>query len=134
MVRQIILGLLFSVTANAGGIMDLDELSVRVDNFLHEGRDPVIYPVPQNHRWTLQMDMSSFDTLLWRNKIISTTSPSQFESVAWNFDFGFKFTDYVEVFYSHTSTHLLDRKHSFMHRFPVEDSIALKIFIFKRDR
>ena len=72
--------------------------------------------------------------MFWNNDILSKASESQYRSVAWSFRLGFAVGKHVELGWSHTSTHELDRKSSEFARFGLENVLFLQLKWYERNR
>lgn len=68
----------------------------------------------------------------------SLTDQHQFRWVGWNYHIGLRVLSYLDVEWEHFSRHILDKEYPYKatqhQRFPVEDSINFRIYLFRRDK
>jgi hypothetical protein len=62
----------------------------------------------------------------WNNNVNAKASSSQYRSVEWDFQLGFTLGKKLELGYSHSSNHELDRKSSDFARFPLENVVYVQ--------
>lgn len=117
--------------------LELKEVSIDYKNFKmvnDKARNPLIYPDHPKEGINLNMNTDIASYLYWNNTIESLTNEGQYASVGLMTTLGIRISQDVEFGYYHHSQHLLDRHHSYMDKFPSEDAINLKIYLFKDRR
>ena len=114
----------------ADEFIDLKEMSIEYEHAIHDGRDPLVTPEPINEKLKFNIEAQLFGPLYWDSVVHSTTTPSQFRSIGWDYDFNLRVSQNINIYYHHHSQHLLDRDHTYMEGFPVHDGVGVKIFFF----
>jgi hypothetical protein len=115
-------------------IIKLDSLYVDYRNFAmvnDKNRNLLTYPEPAKEGLNLGLTTDVLGIFYWDSEVQSITTDAQYRSVALDMRFGLKVTDHLQIGYYHKSQHLLDRPSYNMPKFPVEDAIQIKFFIFK---
>lgn len=119
---------------------ELEEFSLLYNEFSSTSRHIWIDQLEDrrlNKELSLIFDIGVWNGLLfWDNKIHglmdkrrSDNRHERFRTVGWEFRFGFRPFEFLDIHYHHFSNHLLDYDWK---RFPVEDAIGAKIY-FVRD-
>ena len=70
----------------------------------------------------------------WNNAINSKASSSQYRMVQWSFLLGLSLGNAIELGWSHSSIHELDRKSSEFARFPLENVIYIQFKWYEKPR
>lgn len=122
-------------------LIELKELTVGYRDFLDGGYRPTLNGNGLENR-TLGKEVNLFMNVdfgryfFWNNRIhgasdevVGTQGKGQFRDVGWQFWLGFRPLKILTVEYEHHSQHMLD--HASPDRFPVEDSVGIKIHIFR---
>jgi hypothetical protein len=122
----------FINTANAFELMKLDEVKVEYQSYLFH-RHPLFTEGPGKESLNLGLKTDLLDIFYWDTYVHSTTDSAQYRLVGLQMVFGFRFTQYLEAEYKHHSQHLLDSTYKHM-KFPVEDSIGINLYLFRRDQ
>lgn len=123
---------LISFQAFGWQLIELDELSLKYRHFVHPGRNPIIWPEPLNDGVDINLHTSIADVFYWNSTVFSLTTPAKYEAVGLKTQLGLRLTSWLQPFFEHTSTHLLDRAHSYMPKFPVEDSVGINLILYSR--
>lgn len=127
---------LFGKYADAD-LIELNELSINYRNYAVLGdkqRNLLIYPESPKEGIDLGMKLDLLDVIYSDSKIESLTTSSQYQGVGLDTRLGIRITQSTELGIWHHSQHVLDRKQGNIGKFPSENAIELKVFIFKRDR
>lgn len=125
------LGLLMSGCHRAqAGVVDLNEVSLEYKSFLGQGRDLLLYPELHHEGMAINLGIDVLKYGFWDSQIGSLTTDAQFRAVWLDTRLGARVGP-VEAFFFHKSQHLLDRAHSFLPKFPVEDGVGLKIYLYR---
>lgn len=119
----------------------LREVSIDYRSYFPGGTDAILKTtnIPNQQldkKLDLHVNMDVLEYLYWDNMISSTTDKypnggGQFRVVGWNFRFGIRITNNIQLGYFHYSQHLLDVLGT--QHFPVEDAIQFKITIYRRE-
>lgn len=110
------------------------ETYVNARSFFSGGREPEL---PPESRANKELNLVTNTDLLtygyWDNKIWSITDQGQFRAIGYNYKLGVRLFTELYVEYEHFSKHWLDHE-PMMGGFPVQDSIGLNLFLYKRDK
>lgn len=112
-------------------VMHLRELALDYQNFIDEGRDLLLYPETHKESLAVDMKIDLLGPLYWNNLIAATTTDAQYRTVGLTSELGAHVFSRLDVFYRHTSIHLLDRAHSYLPKFPVYDAVGVRITLYK---
>jgi hypothetical protein len=121
---------LASPAAHAWDLVELGDLIVEHKQFAYAS-SPFL---PDQHPTTetnLKLNMVFFESGYIRNTIHTQTDASQYRLVGWNWEFGFRLTDYFEVGWWHFSRHQLDAQDPNFRGGWKEDGIIFRIFLLK---
>lgn len=77
------------------------------------------------------MDINKF--IYWDNFIHSAMAGSQFSTVGWEYRFGLRVTEFLEVGYYHHSQHVLDAIYP-CSGYPLIDALEIKINIYNSNQ
>lgn len=114
-------------------LLELQDASVHYRRYKDGGRDAVVYPETPKDGLLVNLDMDVLRYLYWNNTVGSIATENQYRAVWLNSKVGIRLTDLVSVQMNHKSTHVLDREHSYMSGFPVEDSVDLILTLRARE-
>jgi hypothetical protein len=137
MIIGLLLGLIVYPRLSSGSefkLIELSELSINYHNYVHPGRSLILNPEPMKEALNVFIKTDLFKYGFMDTKIMSLTTPSQYRTIALDLTLGIRIGTHFEVFYNHMSQHLLDRPHSTYDWFPVNDSIGINIFLYRRDK
>ena len=123
-------------------VLELEEASITLNQFLPGGSYPLITENGLSNRaldkeLNLNLNMSVFKYGFWDNRIHSMTDSGtngdrgQFRLIGWNFKLGVHLGKRFDIYYEHFSQHLLDAQFKWG-RFPVQDSIGIKLILYRR--
>ncbi len=125
--------ILFEFGASAD-LIKLDSLYLDYKNFKllnDKNRNLLTYPEPAKEGINLGLTTDVLSYGFWDSEVQSITTDAQYRSVALDTRLGLRLTREIEVGYAHKSQHLLDRPSYNMPKFPVEDSLEIKLYIYK---
>lgn len=114
----------------------LDEVSLDYKNFAwinDHARNSLIYPEHPKESINLNIDTTFLSYFLWNSTIESLTTDGQYRGIGLETRIGVRLSEAFDVSYYHHSQHLIDRQHSFMDRYPVEDAIEIKFYLLRKD-
>lgn len=115
-------------------LIDLNELSIQYDNYAalnDKARNALIYPDHPKEGINVNVN-TTVARFGYVDSIIETlTNSGQYASIGLNIRLGLRVTDNLEFGIHHHSQHLLDRAHSYMDKFPSEDSVQLKLYLYR---
>lgn len=129
----VLLGLVLIRTASAD-LLALDSLYVDYKNYgivNDKNRNLLTYPEPAKEGINLGLEASLLDVFYLRPIVEGTTTDAQYRGVGLDLRLGLRVSPSVEIGYYHHSQHLLDRASATLPRYPVEDAIELKIFLYR---
>lgn len=115
-------------------IVDLDELSIDYKNYKmvrEKNYNTLTYPENIKEGINVNINTTILGAVYWNNTIETLTTEGQYRTIGLQLGLGVRLTDYIEVGYYHHSQHLLDRQHSFMNHFPVEDAVEIKFYLYR---
>lgn len=119
-------------------VIELKEVYIDYRNYSwvsDYSRNMLIYPETPKEAVNLGVQMDILKVFYWDNEIQSLTTSAKYEAVALDIRFGIRLWESLEVGWQHKSQHVLDRKHSYMPKYPSEDTIQLKFFLYRsKDR
>jgi hypothetical protein len=139
MIRRVAWTILLALTAypsKPASAMDLKpwelrEASIEWKHFVSPGRDPLLFPEIHKDGLNLNVDIDVLKWAYWNNTVGSLSTASQYRAIWLHTELGVRLSSYVDFEFSHTSTHLLDREQSLLPRYPVEDSVVLKLYLIR---
>jgi hypothetical protein len=122
-------------------LIELKELTMGYRDFTPGGHRPTLNGNGLENR-TLGKELQLFFNtdigryFFWNNRVhggtdevIGSGGKGQFRDVGWQFWLGVRPSKYLTLEYEHHSQHMLD--YSMPGRFPVEDSVGLKIHLYR---
>lgn len=115
-------------------IIDLKELSIDYKNYAmvnKNARNSLIYPEPPKEAINVNINMDFATYFYWNNVIESLTTDGQYRSIGLQTQIGVRLSEHLELGYYHHSQHLIDRQHSYMDKYPVEDAVQIKLYLYK---
>ena len=123
--------LLLAVTdADAGSVVELDEVSIHYLRFHPSARNPLFWNSTPKEELDLNMNTNILRVVGWDNTVHSMTDSSQYHVVGWNLRLYLRVTQYAEVGYWHFSKHVLDSTYPYS-KWPVEDALMINLYIFR---
>ena len=117
--------LMTSTDANAWQLIELNELQLNYKRFMPNGRNMLIYPDPPKEALNLGINLDVAHYFYWDSVVESLTNDGQYKSVGLASKIGVRLTPAFSVQYEHHSQHVLDGTHSYMWKYPVEDSVGI---------
>ena len=111
--------------------LKLEELSLQYRRLLPGNRVLLIAPEAGKEHLSLGLKTDAFKVLFADFNVAAYTSQSQYRSIGLQMDLGLRLTPSLEVGYYHQSQHVLDRLNALIDGFPVEDAIAVKLFLYR---
>jgi hypothetical protein len=126
-----LLALMTESRARDFSLFETREVVLTYKRYVDEGRDPLIYP--EDHKESLNLGLK-IDVLkygFWDSQILTQTTDAQYRSIGLDTNLGVRLTPWLDVSFHHMSQHLMDRPHSFMHKYPVEDSVNVNIYLYR---
>lgn len=120
--------------AQAWELLELSELSVDYHRYRRGGRDMLLYPEIPKERINTNIHTTVLEFLHWDSTILAQTTDAQYRSIGLETRISLSVSKYIDVFMEHQSLHLIDRDHSYMERFPVTDTVGVKIYLFRNNK
>lgn len=115
-------------------VLGLDELSIEYKNYElvnDKARNLLIYPEHPKEGINVNINTDILTYLYWDSQIQSLTTGSQYRAIGLETRLGLRLSQYLYVGYWHHSQHLMDRAPATLPRFPSEDAVELKLFLFR---
>lgn len=120
-----------------GQFFELDSLYIDAKKFTGRGNDEVMSAIgrQQDKGLTLGLNINFLEFMYFTNKLEGRTGcingeQCQFSEVSYNFNVGAHIFPWLDLNYSHLSSHALDNNYGYN----VEDSIGFRVYIFKNDK
>lgn len=123
--------LLLPLILGAWTPIQLKEAYVTYDRFLHPGRSALIYPEGMKEGLALDLNNRVLVFGYLEARVHALTTSSQYRSVGLVLRMGVEPVKWLQVGVRHHSQHLLERQHAFMNRFPVEDSLEVRLYLYR---
>jgi hypothetical protein len=123
--------------ADSWHLMQLDSLTLDYKNYgwlNDKNRNALLYPESVKESVKLSMNLNILLAGYLNQSVNGLTTDAQYRGVIYDLELGAHATELFDVYYSHESSHLFDRHHSFMNKFPVEDAIGIRLNIFRSDK
>jgi hypothetical protein len=142
LVLFLILYVLFLNRIVKADVFTLEDVSISYKDYI-SGRSPLITQnglegAKLGQEFNLNLNTNIYDVIYWENIIHTTTDKydnhnGQFRLVGWQLRFGLRLTENFDIGYYHHSQHLLDYVYPYG-KFPYEDAVELKIYLYKRPK
>lgn len=125
---------LYFSEAQAGGnyFIQPDEVSIVTKHFYPYSRHPAFYRSQMNDALELNLNTNILHYFYWDNYVHAETDYSQFRHIGYNFRFGVRVFDWLELYWHHHSQHAMDDTYPAPMRFPAEDAYAFKIKVWEQ--
>lgn len=135
-VLVIILVLLCAKVACAADyhLIDLNELGINYRNYEKvnsKARNLLLFPEHPKESIDVLINLDVLHFGYMDSQIQSLTTSGQYRSIGLDTRLGIRVTEHLQFGYWHRSQHLMDRHHSFMPKFPSEDSIEIRLYLFR---
>jgi hypothetical protein len=125
-------------------VIELDEIRVDYMKFADGGRDPALTNGTDRELGML-LDLNVHTTLFkygyWRTLVHSYTTnyadthkPDQFKLIGLNMELGVRVTNWLDIYYSHYSQHLLDMPSEAIGGYPMNDGVGIHLYIYSNQR
>lgn len=119
-------------------LIEMDETYINFKQYLPNGYSPFLPPGSTLSRGVdLQLNTDVLAVGYVNNKVWSLMDQHQFRAVGWNYQVGVRLNSFIDVEYEHFSRHVLDAPSptlSVGQKYPVEDSINIKFYLFRADK
>lgn len=128
--------LLFTLASMAAewSPIELQELSVQyinLEKINDKARNFLTWPESPTEKINVLIDTNILTHGYWNSKILSQTTDAQFRSIGLETHIGVRLTNFLDMGYYHYSDHAIDRNVGGMPKFPVEDGIELRIYLYR---
>lgn len=131
----IILGMLLALRSEAHWhVLELKELSFNYKNYAilnEKARNALLYPESPKEGLNVSICTDIFSYFYFDSTLETLTTGAQYRGVGLLLGVGIRLSDALSLGYYHHSQHVLDRDYSAMPKFPVEDALELKIYLYK---
>lgn len=134
--------IIFNLLLLSNTYADVFELNELYIDYRHyklvnpNSRNPLIYPEPPKEGINLGLKTDIMSYFYFDSEIQSLTTDGQYRSIGLDTRLGVRLSSNLELGFWHKSQHLLDKHHSYMDKFPSEDAVQIKYYLFqgkKRD-
>jgi len=115
-------------------VLGLDELSLDYRNHAvmnPNQRDPLLFPESPKEAINVNIKTDIFQVIGWDSQIQSQTTDSQYRSIGLQTSLMLRVTQHLDVGVWHQSNHLLDRAPATLPRFPSQDALQIKLYLFR---
>lgn len=141
--NSLIIILILSNTCLANDFIQLQEVKIGFMNFFPGGRDAMINNNGLTDKEPAQQLDLNINTNIYKwgyfNSLVHSltdrdtiTGASQFRLVGLNLELGVRINKYIDVFYWHYSSHLLDTKY-YWGGYPLLDSVGVHIYLYRKN-
>lgn len=118
-------------------VFNLNELSIDYKNYKMvnpNSRNMLIYPEHPKEAINVNVNIDLLKYCYWDSIIESLTTEAQYKSIGLQTRTGCRIFNSIELGVYHHSQHILDGKSTYMWRFPEEDAVQLKIYLYKQEK
>lgn len=111
-------------------LLKVRELSIEYWKFKDGARDPLCTISPPKEQLDFNISTDVLDYAFIDTQLHSMTDQYQYRVAGLRLKLGLHVSRYLDVFYQHTSTHVLDSTYPY-DRFPEGDALGLKVYIVR---
>lgn len=124
-----------NIIDDAVNTSELDKVNIDYKSYFKNGFSPyMIKGSVLNKELDLNVDFSLLEIAYFNQTVWSLVDQSQFRWVGYNPRLGIRLAPIVSVEFSHFSQHILDKAEPYYDvKFPVEDSVNIRINLFDRN-
>ena len=118
-------------------VIELQDLALDYKNFSwlnDQARNALIYPEHPKESINVVINTNLLKYMFLNSTIESLTTGSQYRSIGLELRLGLRVHNNLEFGYYQHSEHILDGTHSYMNKFPVEDAIEIKLFLYRKEK
>lgn len=115
-------------------VVDLSELSLTYRNYAvvnDKARNMLIYPEHPKEAINVGIKMDLLTYGYFDSTIESLTTGAKYQGIGLDTRLGLRVTNNLELGFWHHSQHNLDRNHGYMGKFPSEDAVEIRLYLFK---
>lgn len=115
-------------------VLDLRDLGINYRNYAivnDHARNLLIYPEYPKEGINVILNTTLFTYGYWDSTIESLTTGSKYQAIGLETRLGLNVTDNAQLGYWHHSQHNLDRNEMTIPKFPSEDALEFRIYLFK---
>lgn len=132
--RIVVLALLFTCMGCATSLSHR-ETYIDAEKFTPGGRSQILANQDEpGSQVSIVANTDLFKYGYWDNRVWGLTNQSKFSATGWEYRLGAHLAPMLDIEYRHHSQHRLDEKFGPNEGHPVEDSIGIKLFLYRRDR
>lgn len=124
-------------------VLDVDQFMLENDRIVNHDDPYYPYQDPKNatKEYWQQETAVGFDvdvlaykhwSLYWRNRVAGLSTNERYRETYWQWEGGFDFNKYAQVYWNHRSEHLLDA--SSQYHFPLYNEYGIRVILYNRDR
>lgn len=117
-------------------LINTTEVFIDFKNYFRNGHNPLM---PEGSVLNKGVDLNiktDIDRYFYlNNKVWSLADQHQFRYIGWNWIGGVRLLPQIDLEYEHFSKHILDKEYPYkaQGRFPVEDSINIRFYLYRSD-
>lgn len=118
-------------------ILQLDELSIDYRNYTlinPKARNILLYPDPPKEAVNVNINTSLLKFGYFNSIIESLTTDSQYRTIGLQVFLGIRISKYADLGLWHRSQHYLDGQFVSIPKFPSEDALQVKLYLYKRQK
>jgi hypothetical protein len=117
-------------------IIDLEELFVDYKNYgviNEKQRHLLIYPESPKEGLNLNVNTSLVTYGYFNSVIESLTTSGQYRGIGLQISLGIRIFKFLDVGFYHHSQHVLDREITTLPKFPTEDALQIKLYLYRKN-
>ncbi len=112
-------------------VLELEELNISYSKFAHPNRS-AYFPQEQKDAIATESRTSILKYGFFSTNVHGTSDDSQYRLIGLKFDLGVRLGRIMDVYYEHHSQHLLDTSDYYGRGFFVEDSLNIKLYLYRK--
>lgn len=118
-------------------LVELNQVALDYRNYgmlNDKARNLLIYPEHPKEAINVIVNIDLLKFAYWNSTIESLTTPSQYKSIGLDTRLGLRVSNFLELGIWHHSQHVLDGTQSYMSKFPSEDAVQVKLFLYRKEK
>jgi hypothetical protein len=127
----------FITRVSRAEIVDLNEVTLTYKNYqmVHKNnRHLLLWPEKPKEAITTTLNFDILKYAFWNNNIHAMTTDSQYRSIGLETRLGIRILPQLDISFYHFSQHLLERAHSSVLPYPLEDAVEIRFNIFNKNK
>jgi len=115
-------------------VLGLDELSLDYRNHAMMNpnqRDALLFPESPKEAINLNVKTNIMQVFGWDSQIQTLTTDSQYRAIGLQTSLVLRVSQSFEIGFWHQSNHLIDRQSATLPRFPSQDALSVKLYLYR---